>query len=491
MEESVPLKRSVPGRFGIGVNVLLQLLLGVVIFLAVNVLSYRYYKRWDLSPAESYTLSSSSLNYLRKLSKEVELTVIMARSSSLYDYVSSLTEEYRRHGKKLIRVEYLDPTLDLERTEQVKAATSLSLEKTGILLRALGRSRFITEEELIIATPGPDKDHPTIHLRGEDAITSALDGLLTGGERKFYLVSGKGARSEADFETVMSALNELGRQQNFTVQALNLGSITEVPGDAHGVILAGARYDLSAAEAAVVQAYWDRRRSGMLFLLDPQSNTPRLDEFLTSVGITPRGDRVLYAESTATGAKKQMSVEAGFSSEAILTRSLRDASTTLSGQTQSLQLRLDDAALREESITVLPLMAARERYWGETDYLDDLPTAGDGDTLPPVHLAASAERGAVTDKRLQVESSRLVVVGNATMLDPRTRLEPNQDFVAAALNWMISRERMIGITPKPRPLYRIQLTSRQRDLIFWVTAAAGPAAILTIGLLVWASRRAA
>ena len=490
MAENTSAPRSVPTRLGIAVNVVLQLVLGLVIFGGINVLSHRYYARKDLSPSGTYTLSSSTTSYLRKLSKEVEVMVIMARTSSLYDYVVSLTEEYRRHGKKLIKVDYLDPTLDIERTEQIKAATGLTLQKTGILLRAVGRTRYINEDELIIATPGPDKERPNIFLRGEDAITSALDGLLTGGERKFYLVAGKGARPEADFETVLNSLTDLGKQQNFTIEPIQLGSISAVPDEGHGLIFAGLRYDLSEAEDRVVRDYWERRRSGMLFLLDPQSKTPRLDRFLSSVGITPRGDRVLYAESTASGPKKQLSVEAGYSAEAVLTRALRDATTTLAGQTQSLDLRLDDASLREASITVVPLMAARERYWGELSFLDELPAPDEDDVTPPVFLAASAERGAITDKRLQVETSRLVVVGNATLLDPRTLLEPNQDFVAASLNWMISRERMIGITPKPRPLFRVQLNSNQRDLVFWITAILGPVAILAIGMLIWASRRA-
>jgi hypothetical protein len=227
----------------------------------------------------------------------------------------------------------------------------------------------------------------------------------------------------------------------------------------------------------------------MLFLLDPASRTPALDVFLTSVGITPRGDRVLYAESTAAGPRKQFSVEASFSAESVLTRALKDATTTLSGQTQSLQINADDPALRDVAVNVQPLMTAGERYWGERSYLDDLPLPETEDALAPIYLAASSERGAVADERLRVDSSRIVVVGNATLLDPRTRLETNQDFLAAALNWMINRERMIGITPKPRPLYRVQLTPKQRDLIFWITALAAPAGVLALGFLVWTARR--
>jgi hypothetical protein len=143
-----------------------------------------------------------------------------------------------------------------------------------------------------------------------------------------------------------------------------------------------------------------------------------------------------------------------------------------------------------EGLDVKPLMTASPRYWGERSYLDDLPVAGEGDTKPPVYLAASVERGAVQDERLRVDSARLVVVGNATLLDAQTRVPVNQDFLAGSVNWMLNRERLIGITPKRKHQYRVQLTDRQRELVFWITTLLAPAVVLGIGFSVWAKRRA-
>ena len=50
---------------------------------------------------------------------------------------------------------------------------------------------------------------------------------------------------------------------------------------------------------------------------------------------------------------------------------------------------------------------------------------------------------------------------------------------------------MIGITPKLKRSYRIELTSRQNELIFWITTIAMPGLVIALGLMVWASRRAA
>jgi hypothetical protein len=254
------------------------------------------------------------------------------------------------------------------------------------------------------------------------------------------------------------------------------------------VLLIGPKYDLSEREVTLLRDYWAQRRAAMLVMLDPESQTQRLEQFLASNGILPRNDRVLFAESTSKGTRKEFSVQASFSRDSIITKPVRDATTTLAGQTQSLAL--GDDKLREQGLVVTPLITASPRYWGEMAFFDDLPVVGEGDTQPPVHVAASVERGAAQDQRLRVDSARMVVVGNAALLDKQTRLAENQDFIAGSLNWMLNRERYIGIMPKRKHQYRLQLTDRQRELLFWITALLGPAVVLGFGMSVWAKRRA-
>ena len=161
------------------------------------------------------------------------------------------------------------------------------------------------------------------------------------------------------------------------------------------------------------------------------------------------------------------------------------------GQTQSLALSTADEKLRERGLIVIPLCVAASDFWGEESYLDDLPLAGGPkDTAPPVFIAAAVERGAVADERLRVGSARMVVMGNATLLDKDSRQSVNQDFLSSSLNWMLSRERLIGIPPKRNALFRLRLTESQRNLMFWITAFAAPGLVLAIGLSVWAARRA-
>jgi hypothetical protein len=452
-----------PGRLGIGLNVAVQVFLTLVLFGGVNYLSFQYYKRWDLTEAGSHSLSTVTLNYLRKLSKDVEVTLVFPRNSELHEPVRALLEEYQRHGKKRVKVEEIDPVRDVDRAEQLKVETGLTLT-------------------------------PVVGFRGEDAVTSSLIGLLEGEQKRLYMVVGKGSRSQEALEGAGQSFADLAKQQNFDLQALNLAGIERIPEDAAALLLVGLRYDLAERELGILRDYWRTERGGLLVMLDPNASTPRLNAFLTENGVTPRGDRVLVAQSTSAGMRKEFAVEVSFSAASPVTQPLSGALTMLPGQTQSLALPPeDDARLREQGLRVTALIRAADRFWGEREFLDALPVAevDAGDALGPVDVAASVERGAPSDDRLRVVSSRLVAVGNAEMLNPETMLAECLDFVALSVNWIINRERLMGIPWKPKHAYRIQLNEQQNRTLFALTTFLMPALALMIGWLVWLTRRSA
>ncbi len=480
-----------PKRAGIGLNVFIQILLALLIFAGVNRLNYRHYWRWDLSPGQDYTLSQDTLNYLNGLTRDVQINIVFGRDSKVYGEIQSLLEEYRLHGRQRIKIRSIDPVRDIERAEQLKADTGISLTQNGVLLRCGVNKRFITEEELVVRESGTSTNRQIIEFRGEDAISSAMISVVEGRVRRFYYVVGKGSRSDVTMNEAHSVALDLGKQQNFEVSQINLSEVNRIPEDADGLLIFGARYDFSEREISMLDDYWKNPRAGLLIMLDPGGETAHLSAFLARYGVRPRGDRVLVAESTSTGPKKEFSVQAEFLKEASFIRHLVSSSITLAGQSESLELLPNAPGLQEQSIIIQPLVRASPRYWGESRYLEELPVVDEDDTVPPIFLATSIERGALSDESQRADSSRMIVVANATLLDKQTMLAVNRDFVAACLNWLMNRESRIGITSKPKRSYRIQLTTHQHELIFWITSIALPGLVLGLGFMVWASRRAA
>jgi hypothetical protein len=83
----------------------------------------------------------------------------------------------------------------------------------------------------------------------------------------------------------------------------------------------------------------------------------------------------------------------------------------------------------------------------------------------------------------------MVIVGNAMLLDRKSELAVNRDFIAASLNWMLNREKLIGVMPKQKGSYRIDISDEQHRNLFWIAALFMPATVMALGFLVWAGRR--
>jgi hypothetical protein len=109
----------------------------------------------------------------------------------------------------------------------------------------------------------------------------------------------------------------------------------------------------------------------------------------------------------------------------------------------------------------------------------------------PLTIAASAERGGSADARVQVNSSRLVAVSNATFVQDSAIMQDQAalDFVSGAVNWLLSREQMIGIAPKiPKPL-TFSLDPEALRRLRWIVLVLMPLIPAAIGTCVWWQRR--
>jgi gliding motility-associatede transport system auxiliary component len=109
----------------------------------------------------------------------------------------------------------------------------------------------------------------------------------------------------------------------------------------------------------------------------------------------------------------------------------------------------------------------------------------------PLTIGASVERGGSADQRVQVNSSRLVVVSNAGFVQDNAITQDQQalDFISGSVNWLLSREQLIGIAPKvPKPL-TFSLDPEALRRLRWIILVLIPLIPALIGTIVWWQRR--
>ena len=174
-----------------------------------------------------------------------------------------------------------------------------------------------------------------------------------------------------------------------------------------------------------------------------------------------------------------------------ITKRLEGVGTQFGGVTQSIYL--DRQRAQPMGINVTSLIEAADGYWGETDYSggENSPVYFDTkkDHMKPLSLAVSVEKGALADKRVSVDTARMVVVGNGDFLRDTALTESGLDFALAGFNWMLNREELIGIAPKEKKMFTLNLTEEMMSKIFASVVFGIPGFVALFGMFSWWQRR--
>jgi hypothetical protein len=243
----------------------------------------------------------------------------------------------------------------------------------------------------------------------------------------------------------------------------------------------------------LLRDFWDKQ-GRILLLLDPAAKTPKLDGFLNELGVKKNDDRLMvFLRTGIQEVALTRDVQAHFLARSPITQRLADARALFFGGTSSLTLEPD--RVRAANVRIEPLIQAEKGYFAETDYNTDDQTKLQADAQrsndAPLNIGAAIEKGGSADQRVQVDSSRLVVVSNATFVQDNAVTQDQQalDFVSGSVNWLLRREELIGIAPKvPQPLTFTLNEDALRNLR-WIILVLMPLIPAVIGSVVWWQRR--
>jgi hypothetical protein len=195
---------------------------------------------------------------------------------------------------------------------------------------------------------------------------------------------------------------------------------------------------------------------------------------------------------------KKTVTQAGFvvedSGTSITPKDFVGLSKQLVGATQSFVL--DRSRETTAKIKLFRLLQSGEGFWGETDPVEteDKPSFFDPnrDHMGPLPLAVAAEKGGVADRRVKMDTSRLVAIGNAEFFSNNAyRLTEgvNLDFAINSLNWLLDREELVGIPPKEKKSIALSLNETQLRNLALAVMVGVPGFVALLGLLNWLQRR--
>ena len=483
-------------RVQIGVNVLVQVALVLFLAAVVNYLGLEHYKRWDLTRDQKYTLSDKTKRFLSTMKGKAKIIVFFGSSVPIIGDVQNLLTEYQYAAKDKIDVEQIDPERNLSRAKEMLEKYKVVSDESLLVVDYEGRNKAVKASEMADVEPGnPMMGEPgrVAAFKGEQVITGALIDLVEGKKNTLgYLLGHK--EPPIGENSPVSVLKTFIENENIKFQELSLFDMETIPSEVRAILIAGPQYDLSDREIKILREFWEKQ-GRILLLLDPAANTPKLHAFVNELGVKLNDDRLIAMVRTGIQEVARVrDVVARFLPDTPITQRLADVQAAFFGGTSSLALEQD--RVQASNIQLTPLAQAEKGYWGEADYNSDdetkLQFTQDRDREAPLNIAVAIEKGGSPDARAQVNSSRMVVVSNATFIQDNALTQGQQglDFVSGSVNWLLSREQLIGIAPKVSKTLMFSLDDAQIRSMRWLILVLLPLVPAAIGTAVWWQRRA-
>lgn len=488
------LRRHGYRRAATGANVLLQAVLAAAAVIMINYLAQRYYRRFDISVRQPYRLSEKTLGLLSDLDAEVRIIVFLQRRHDLCEELRCILAEYEYAARGIpaldLAVEWVDPDRDLVRTRELAARYDVK-ESNVLVVECNGRKAYVKDDDLVAYEIDYDELLATGHTSrrrtgfvGEQAISSALLALAGGATPVVYFVGGHGERRTDDFDeqTGFSRIARIMRRDNLDVKPLVLAEAGGVPKDCGALIMAGPSRPVMGAEIQMLRAYLEK--SGRLFvMLDPDA-AAGLDALLAEWGVRVCPD-VAVGHRTLTGREV---IVTRYPDHAI-TKELKNVMSVFY-MPRCIEPLADVAAAADRAADrprVVTLITTTERGWGNADASERPPVfAAETDRRGPVSFAVAVEKGNVPGIDVEIEPTRLVVIGDSFFVANGAldgSVGGNADVFMNAVNWLLEREALLAVAPKMPWQATLDMSGRQVKLALLVIGVGLPAIAAIAGMV--------
>jgi ABC-type uncharacterized transport system involved in gliding motility auxiliary subunit len=463
-------------RYGALASASVLIVLGILI--AVNYLSTRQNKRWDLTANQQYSLSEQTVKLLRELDSPVKFLVF--DKPDQFDRFRARLTEYQYQNPGRVSVDYVDADQRPVQTKQYNVDTYGT-----VVIEYKDRTERVTSDS-------------------EQELTNGLIKAITGQQKKVYFVQGHGEKDTASSERdgYQSIAQALGRD-NYAVEKLVLAQNKEVPADASVVVIAGPRGDVLPQEGDMVRRYL-QRGGHLMVLLDPpdsKDNTmPVLDGLLKEWSVDVGTNVVIDASGVGQifGGDASVPVAATYSQHPITQRF-----NMLTAYPLARSVAPTGSAT--EGRVAQTIIETSARSWAESDLKPNgevalNPEAGDKAGPVSVGVAVTAPVAEAVQPASnttppandpgQKPESRMTVIGDSDFVaNFALGIQGNRDLFMNAVNWLAQQEGLIAIRAREPSDRRITLTAQRSVAIMWMSLLVIPAVVFGAGVFTWWRRR--
>ncbi|HTM03095.1 MAG TPA: GldG family protein [Vicinamibacterales bacterium] len=467
-------------RYAAIASVSVLVVLGLLI--AINYLSARRNKRWDLTANKQYSLSDQSVKILQGLDAPVKVRVF-DKETEFERYKTRLAEyEYRSNHK--LSVDYIDADKHPLEAKQDNVQTYGT-----IVLQYKDRTEKAQSDN-------------------EQDVTSALMKLLNPTMKKVYFLSGHGEKDPAaSARDGYSGIGDALKSDNYQFDKLVLAQTNMIPADATAIVIAGPKADLLDNEVTLLTDYLSRAGK-LLVLMDPPADLkkpidyPHLDALLKQWGINATQSVVIDVSGQTSVASVPVAAPP-YPSHPITEQ------FGLATMFPIARAITPDTNNKDRAAQTFIQTSARS--WAETNFseLEDQNKLAveteKGDIAGPVSIGVAVSAAAPNAAADKADKPAETKPGEEAPKKPETRVAAigdsdfasnaylgiagNRDLFMNTVNWIAQQENQIAIRPRDPADRRITLSASAATLIAWLSIVIVPLAVLGAGVFTWWRRR--
>jgi len=460
--------------FKYGAASLMTAAIVIVIAVIINLIVIKLDIQWDLTTNKIFSLNKTSIDFVKKLEKEVTIyglydntTTEVGEQNSI---VNELLKQYQNASSKIV-VKFVDPDKDPAIISRLDPEKTKQISK-GDLLVSCGKKLDVIPAGSITYTQATQYGQDT-SLLVENYITTAIKRVSNELTPTIYYTSG---HNEDVFENEFAQIKVAVEAGGYYTKSINLQTEPKVPEDCEAIFILAPKTDLTADEAKKIDDYLDR--GGKIFFafdpVIPNQNMPVFDKVLSEYSLSLNYDKVKENDDSRYISGDPNNLLVYLESNAIF------------GQIPSGQFALNMPnsrsinilKTRKESLEVISLARTSEKAVGM-----QIDQSKGKDINGPLDLVVAAEyRGGNYD-------SRILVWGNASMFKDKYLTQNTYQILAVCMSWLIQNKDDMGIPPKSLNYETINISYTNANITGIILIGAVPLLIFGLGTFVWLRRR--
>lgn len=425
----------------------------------------------DITANNLYSISQQTKDILKSLDRDVTLYWIC--QAGVEDTpLQTLLERYST-GSARVKLERIDPDLN---PTFIQSYSNEELDNNGVIVASGDRYRYVDPEDIYLEEIDYETYQYVYDFDGENALTSAIDYVVSDDLPQIALLTGHG---EAELSDTYSRAVSL---ENFETRTLSLLAQEAVPEDIDILMIYAPTEDISQEEAQKISAFLSQGGDLMLISIPTLTEThPNLFSVIADYGVSA-------VEGILFDPDPQYNY---YGYTHYLLPTMNEHSITEPMLSSNLNVMLPEAhgLVIDENlpgdITVTSLLDTSDSAYAKTS-VDSTETADSGATGK--FSLATAIRHTLSEDT----ASNIVWVACPQLMDTSVNNAVsggNLDFFMNSLNWMCEHEERISIRPKDRDAKYLTINSSSATAMTVLVVAMIPLCYLGVGVYIFIRRK--